>query len=114
MTAECLDSIAQATQTAAGIGARSAHAVICDGDLGPRVGALERDLEGACDCVLGDVRERLGGYEVQRGLMGGRQAAVETAVEDDWDDLAASISSAGRGRRSASTASRGSAGGRLH
>ena len=41
------------------------------------------DLRGARLGVLGDVRQRLGGDEVQRRLVSGRQAAVEVGVEHD-------------------------------
>jgi hypothetical protein len=83
-TAERLDSIAQAAQTAAGPRCpSSAHAVVGDGDLGPSVVPVQRDLGGARLGVFGDVRQRLRGNDVERGLVRGRDAALEVGVEDD-------------------------------
>src|SRR4051812_24504978 len=66
--AERVDSIAEAAQAAAVRGARSAHAIVGDGDLGPTVVAVERHLHGARFGVLGGVRQGLGGDEVQGRL----------------------------------------------
>src|SRR5215211_5483057 len=79
--AERVDSIAEAAQPATALGARSAYAVVGDGDLSPTVVAVQRHLHGARLGVLGDVRQRLSGDEVQRRLVSGRQAPIEVRIE---------------------------------